>query len=354
MARNYGLVGIDVAYTAALVGVMSVTIFFVIGDRQFHLEHTSHFVWIDLFFALYIYLSGYTFAIGLRDRSTSTGRKLSNAAKKGSLFFLIGLMFATSWAINLFLALGLFYLFAGFIGQLGNYILRMVTILSFLAAVICLNIDIPPARADYFALTLQGAGAKELLAYLLFNGYLSVLPWSTIFLAGMVFGNVNIRPNGWFPPSSAIGLALIILSMFVEMFARGTYTPSPTWNTLGTYPLNMKVFMPSFVLLETGICIMLVNMFNYVYRKNKNKKLQDTLRKLVESRHSAIFGMMFIGSVILGLFNLIIFKKPLVLFILTVVIVSGCLYSILFWKRRFTAKPPVEWIVKRISSSTKS
>jgi hypothetical protein len=354
MARNYGLVGIDVAYVLALIGTMFVTLFFVIGDRQFHLEHASLFVWIDFFHVFFVFLSGYTFAVGLRDRSSSSRRKLSNAAKKGSLFFLIGLIFISSWAINLFLALGVFYLLAGFIGQLGNFILRSTAVLVFLASMICLNLDIPPVRADYFGLTLQGAGSKELLAYLLFNGYLCVFPWLSFFLAGMVFGNGNIRPNGWFPPSSIVGTVLIILSLFAEMFSKGLYTPSPTWNTLGSYPLNMKFFMPSFVLFEIGLSVILLNILNYTYRKNKNKRLQDLLRKIVESRFSILFAMMFGGSLIMALFNLIIFKKPIVLFILSVLIITACLYGIILWKRNFTAKTPVEWIVKRISSSTKS
>ncbi|MFN8698097.1 MAG: hypothetical protein ACK500_14100 [Flavobacteriales bacterium] len=355
MARKYGLVGIDMAYLIALIGTMFVTLFFVIGDRQFNLEYASFFVWIDFFHVFFVFLSGYTFAVGLRDRSSSSRRKLSNAAKKGSLFFLIGLLFIGSWAINMFLALGVFYLLAGLIGQLGNFILRSAAVLVFLASMICLNLDIPPDhRAEYFALTLQGAGAKELLAYLLYNGYLSVFPWLSFFLAGMVFGNGNIRPNGWFPPSSIVGTMLIVLSLFAEMYSKGLYTPSPTWNTIGTYPLNMKFFMPSFVLFETGLSIITLNLLNYAYRKNKNKKLQDLLRKIVESRFSILFAMMFGGSLIMALFNLIIFKKAFVLFVLSVIIITACLYGIILWKRNFTAKTPVEWIVKRISSSTKS
>lgn len=354
MARKYGLVGIDMAYVIALIGTMFVTLFFVIGDRQSHLEHASHFVWIDFFHVFFVFLSGYTFAVGLRDRSSSSRRKLSNAAKKGSLFFLIGLLFIGSWAINLFLALGVFYLLAGLIGQLGNFVLRSSAVLVFLASMICLNLDIPKDKAFYFGLTLQGAGAKELIEYLMFNGYLSVFPWLSFFLAGMVFGNGNIRPNGWFPPSSIVGTVLIVLSLFAEMFSKGLYTPSPTGDTLGFYPLNVKFFMPSFVLFETGLSIVLLNILNYTYRKNKNKKLQDLIRKIVESRFSILFAMMFGGSLIMALFNLIIFKKPIVLFILSVLIISACLYGIILWKRNFTAKTPVEWIVKRISSSTKS
>jgi len=353
MPRNQGLVGIDVAYIIALFGTMFVTLFFVIGDRQFFLEHTSYYVFLDFFPALLFFLSGFTLALSLRDRKTSSRRKLSNSAKKGSILMLIGFLFVGSWGMNAFVALGTFYIVGGLIGQWSNFFLRTMAVGILFFSVVSINFEVPTYPL-YSAMKMQGANMKDLVGYIFFNGYFSFLPWFGFFLMGLIFGRGDVRPNGWFPPSSFAGAALVAISVAAEIYSQKLYAPSPSWNSVAIYPINIKYFLPSFVLLQSGVCILFLNAMNYIFRKSKNKALNDTSRKLVEAKYSIYFLMLLIGTIILNLFNLIIFKQSLILIILNSLICILCYYGLMLWKRNMTITTPIEWLIKRISSSTRS
>lgn len=354
MSKNYGLIGIDVSYVIATVGTMFMAVFFVIGDRQFYLtQHVgSYYLFLDFFPALLVFMSGLSFAIKMKDKKSSTRRMLANSWRKGSLLFLIGLIFVSLWSVNMFILLGMCFMAAGLVGKLSEFLLRSLAVLVLFLSVVSLSLDVP-IYPMFSSLKLQGAGLKEVMGFVFFNGYFSFLPWFGFFVMGMIFGRGSIRPNGWFPPSSIVGLSLIILALILEVYTRKTATPSPGIQDVGFYPLNVRLFMPAFVLLHSGTCIIVVNMFNYLYRKSKNRLISDTCRKLVESRYSLYFSVFFCGAIVMGLFNLIIFKQAVVLIIIDFLLCLFCVYLILTWKKYLTAKPPIEWLIQRVSIATR-
>jgi hypothetical protein len=355
-SRNYGLVGIDASYVLALMGTIFMAIFFVVGNKTSSLqegEGTTYFVFLDFFPAMLVFMSGYTFSIKMRDRKTSSRSKLSNSARKGSLMFFVGLLFVGNWPVNMFIALGMFYMAASLLGQMGNFMLRTLAVVCLMISVICINLEVDPMPL-YGPLQLQGAGVREFVAYFLFNGYYSFLPWFVFFLAGMVFGRGNIRPNGWFPPSSFVGLGLMLLSILAEMYSKTLYSPISASNVPGIYPLNIRNFVPSFVLLEVGMSVVMVNSLNYLFRKTRNRRLSDGLRKLVEARYSVYLTMLLAGSIMLGLFSVTVFSQSYLLLLMDVIVCIACAYAMLLWKRNLTAKPPMEWLISRVTSSARS
>jgi len=354
MPKNYGLVGIDVAYVLAILGTMFMAVFFVIGDRQFYLaQHQgSYYIFLDFLPALLVFMSGMSFSLKMRDRRTSSRRKMYNAARMGSLLFLIGLLFVRGWSVNMFILLGMCYMMAGFVGQFSDMMLRILAVIVLFLAVFSTTLEVP-MHPMFSGLKIQGAGLKELVGFTFFNGYYSFLPWFGFFVIGMIFGRGSVRPNGWFPPSSIMGLGLVILGFVLEIYSRKLYTPSPNAQDIGFYPLNIRFFMPSFIIIHSGVCVILVNILNYVFRKTKNRMVSDAARKLVEARFTLYFAVFFFGAIISGLFNLIIFRQTLVLFTLDLALCAGCVYLVLMWKRHLQAKPPIEWLIQRVTISTR-
>ncbi len=355
MAKSQGLVGIDVAYTIALLGMMLSNVFFVIGDHEHFLKHTSYFVILDFFAAFFFFLTGFTLSLGLRDRRVSSRRALSNTLKKGSGLFFVGLVFASGWAMNAFIACGMFFMLAAFIAKWSTMTLRIFSVLVLLLSMILVNIHMDTfPDAEFHSLKLQGAGVRELASFMLFNGYYSFLPWFFFFVVGMTVARGDVRPTGAFPPSSLGGILIIVLSFFVEIYSKKINAEVVTWSNMGYYPLNTKFFLPSFLLLETGICIVVLNALKYVYRKGEKSQFVQFSRDVATSKFSAYFFMLVFGSLVLWLFNSIIFHSAIILFLLNVVLCLLSLYLAIFWKKRFNSKPPMEWLIERVSNPTKS
>jgi uncharacterized protein len=353
MSKSQGMVGIDVAYTIAIFGTVFSNIYFVIGDQQHFLSHTSYFMMFDVFPAMFFFLNGFTFSLSTRERKMSSRRLLSASAKKGSVLFVIGLIFIRLWATNLFLACGIFFMLSSVIGNWGNFALRTLTIFAFAASAVLVNLAIP-SHPEFSAMELQGAGFRDFLGYLLFNGYYSILPWFTFYLAGMAYGRTDIRPKGWFPPTSLAGAAMLVFAVLAQIYTKSIYSYVPTSLMSGMFPFTTSAYLPSFVLYAVGISIIVINILKYVFRKSQNRPFNQMVRIVASSKFSIYGLMLVIGSIILGLFNLIIFKQVIILLVLDVALCAAIYYLIRQWNGRMTAKPPVEWLIQRITNASKS
>ncbi|MBX7052479.1 MAG: hypothetical protein K1X54_10635 [Flavobacteriales bacterium] len=347
------LVGIDVAYGLAVFGCIVYAFWFIMGDKVTSvLTQTRFSIFLDVFPALFFFLNGFTVTLTMRDRRVSNRKLLSYLGKRGSVLFLIGLSCCVIWPMNIFIASGLMYIAAPFVAQWNNVVLRLFTLMSVLLGIVLLYVDVP-TYSSYNPPTLGGGEIYNVLGFLLFNGYYSILPWFTFFFAGLLFGRTEIRPRGILPPSSLLGIGLILLSFVVNRYSKKLDNDVVLIQRFDFFLLNIRLLFPAFCVYGIGISIVLTNTLMYVFRKLENRNWLKFIQTISSMKYSLFFFHTVIGLITLSATNLQFFSRKIVLLAYVVLASFLSFYLIFTWRKRVSEQGPMEWLIKRISGSAK-
>ena len=352
-SNSHRLTGIDVAYGAAIIGCVIYGFWFTIGEQVLStLTHTKFSLVLDSLPALFFFLNGFTVTLTMRDRKVSNRKLLTYLGKRGSVLFVVGLAFCTVWPMNIFVASGLMYVAAPFVAQWNSLVLRLITLLSVLFGITLLYVDVP-TYAVYSLPTLGGGEVYNILGFLLFNGYYSILPWFTFFFAGLLFGRTEVRPRGILPPSSFVGIAMMIGSYFVNNFAKKIDKDVLLLQRSDIFFLNIKQLYPAFIVFSIGFSIVFINSLMFIFRKVENKKTLRIIQTLSSMKYSVFFFHTIIGLLTLSASNLQFFSRRIVLFVYVILATSLTIYLTFLWRKRVSETGPMEWLIKRISGSAK-
>jgi hypothetical protein len=344
---------LDFLYVVALVGTMMSNVFFALGDRMHYLSHDHLYLVFDFFPALFLFLNGVALSLTLRDKRISSRRTLSYNSKKGLVLLIVGLLFAKWWPINLFFITGFVYMMAPTITEWNNIILRVLAIFILLVSMVFLNMEIP-ATVEIKSLTLQGTGWQQLVAFFAYNGYYSIMPWAVFFILGLLHGRTDLRPKGILPPSSLVGLVLMVGSLVLEAYCAVVYSFDHNKTGVTLPILKLKMFLPAFLMFTAGSVVVVFNFANYLLRNIENFKLIKWIQGNSASKYNTYFFVMIIGSLLNIIFNDVLFTRTWIIILLAVGLTIASVYLTGFWKRKFTGKTPMEWLVKRIAGSTKN
>ena len=347
------LIGIDVTYVMALVGCVIYGYTYTIGDLvQNSLTHTKFNVVFDVFPALFFFLNGFTVTLTMRDRRISNRKLLSYSGKRGSVLLLIGLMFCAVWPMNIFIASGMMFLVIPFVAQWNNVLIRIITLLTIIFGITLLFLDVP-AHTTYTLPSLGGGEIYNGLGFLFFNGYYSLLPWVVFFFAGLIFGRTDVRPKGLLPPSSVIGVVLIVAAFFVNRYAKILDTDALLLRRSDLFFMNIRLLFPSFCLYGIGLSIFLLNANIYLFRRLTAPKLLKFVQTISSMKYSVVLFYTLIGVITLTATNVEFFSKRLALVIYVVLATVLTFYLPFIWRKKVTEQGPMEYLIKRISGSAK-
>lgn len=347
------LIGIDVAYGIAIFGCIVYGFWFIMGDKVTSvLTQTRFSIVLDVFPALFFFLNGFTVTLTMRDRRVSNRKLLAYLGKRGSVIFLIGLATCVIWPMNIFIASGLMYIAAPFVAQWNNVVLRLLTLLSILFGVVLLYIDVP-TYSTYNPPTLGGGEIYNALGFLLFNGYYSILPWFSFFIAGLLFGRTEIRPRGILPPSSLVAIGLILLSFVVNRYSKKLDNDVVLIQRFDFFLLNIRLLYPGFTIYGIGVCIILLNLVMYTFRKLESRYWLKIIQTISSMKYSLFLFHTLVGIITLSAANLQFFTRKLVLFAYVILATFLTFYLIFVWRKRVSDQGPMEWLIKRISGSAK-
>lgn len=352
MARSFGLLGIDIAYVIALCGTLFSASFFVNGGRLFMLNHEQYFLFLDFFPALFFFLNGLTVTLTMRDKRISSRRLLYYLGKRGLVLLLIGFLFIGVWPLNILFASGIFYILAPLFANWNNMILRTLSLAVAMCAILMVNLDVD-TNVSFSGLDLSGLRFSNLFSFIFFNSYYSILPWICFFLFGMLYGRNDLRLKGLFPPSSILAIGIIILSLFVQKYSHAFYTEGDKTEYLHIFPFNVKFYMPSFIIYCLGAITLLMNTLIYVFRRDLDRKLVKRIQSVSGAKYSVVFFHLLISVIIMSITNEIAFRNKWIIFLLALGTVVSSLVITLTWKNKISDTTPIEWLIKRLSSSTK-
>lgn len=352
MSRSSGLIGIDIAYIIALLGTALSSCFFVLGEKTYLLNHEHFYLILDFFPALFFFLNGLTVTLTMRDRRISSRRLLAYLGKRGSVLFIIGLLFINSWPLNIFITSGIFYFIAPSFAQWNNVILRTLAVVTGMATILLLNIDVE-ANVLFSGLRLNGANMSSLLSFVLFNGYFSILPWITFFIAGMLYGRSSLRPRGWIPPMSIAMVFGIIVAFFVQNYCVGLYGPFDAVNKINVAIIGKKFYIPAFYIVSLCGIVLLMNFSLHAFRRELNRSTTKKIQSFSSSKYSIFLFVYFFGWLVMSISNAVAYHNNIVLLLLVIFVTVLGFTATYLWKNKFSSAAPVEWIIKRISGSTK-
>jgi len=348
MANSSRLLGIDVAYTIAIVGCVVSAFYFTMSERLLTLDRAKYHYFFDFFPALFFFLNGFTVTLTMRDRRISSRKLLSYLSKRGAVLMLFGAITLYMWPMNIFFASGFMFVIAPYTAQWNSNLIRIIALLAVILAISLFYLGVP-AHATYVLPDLSRGEMLGISGFILFNGYFSPLPWLIFFFMGLLYGREEIRPRGILPPSSLLGIVLIIAAFFIQRFTKKIITNTSPDAAL----INFRMLLPAFVFYATGMAVILMNAVIFIFRKSKTEVIIRFVQTISSSKYSALLFQMLIGILTIAASNVQIFSKRFVL-PLYVMAASILTFALVFiWRKKVNTVGPMEWVIKRISGSSK-
>lgn len=345
--------GIEAAYTFALIGCVMYIFLFTIGDRVLSiLSHQEFSILLDIFPAVFFFLNGMTVTLTMRDKRISRRKLLDYQGKRGSVLCLIGLATCIVWPMNMFFLIGLMYFLSRFLALWSDLFLRILLLLMAALGVMLLYIGVPMSVL-YVPPTLQGGNMINFSGFVFFNGYFSIIPWSIFFIAGMLFGRLNIKSKGLLPPSSILGIVLIIASFIIELYSKPMQELLFITDYQDSIFFKLRLFFLPFVFFGIGFILLTVNLFIYFFNSIQSKYFIKLVQTISSMKYSILLFQIIIGLITMAVTNSPNFTNKIILIAYVVVATLSTLFLAVVWKNKINDLGPVEFIVKRIAGSTK-
>ncbi|HEY8405145.1 MAG TPA: hypothetical protein VIK71_11095 [Flavobacteriales bacterium] len=343
--------GIEVAYVIALFGMVFYIFLFTIGNKVLSLlAHEEYSLVLDFFPALFLFISGSTLSISLRNNRISKRKLLAYQAKRGSILFLLGLIFCPWWHMNMFVIVGILFFLTQYIARWSELALALLLFSVISLGVILLMLGVPH-QIVYTMPQISGSDWHSLFGFLFFNGYFSLLPWSTFYIAGVLFGRLKTSGLGIIPPTSIIGILLIIgallMDVYLPKFQELTYKVNASENIY----LQWRVSYLPFILYGIGLSMVVMNACQYFGKYIEHRGFKKMVQTFSAMKYSILFFQILLTSIILGIANKPTFNSLMLLMIVALVSTFLVFYLASMWRSKINELGPIEFVVKRIAGS---
>ena len=344
--------GLDFAYLLAMVGTF-VYIYALTFDTRMigFLSHYKFSMYLDFFPAFFLFINGFTISLSLRNSRASVRKILSYINRRGLILMVLGLLICGTWNMNLMVFCGAMYVLAALIARWNNNVIMVIMILLMSAAHAMLMLGVPTS-VTFVAPNIE-KGFIQLLRFLFFNGYFSILPWSMFFLGGLLFGREDVRPRGVLPPSSIFGFILIVLAFVAEKYLNLFDVDFNPYSRINPAFLNIKFALSGFILFGIGLSIVALNLLTYLFRKGAGEAIDNWVQQISSTKYSAIFLHSMLGFIFLKISNVHFFHPLPVRIVMIVITVPLIFLGLTYWKKKVNKIGPIEFVIKRFSDSNK-
>ena len=344
--------GLDFAYLLSMLGTFVYVYALTFDTRMIgFLSHYKFSIYLDFFPAFFLFINGFTISLSLRSARGSVRKILSFINRRGLILLVLGVLICRTWNMNILVLCGAMCVLAAMIARWNNNVIVVIIILLLSAGHAMLMLGVPTS-ITYVAPQIE-KGLFPFLRFIFFNGYFSILPWSSFFLAGLLLGREDVRPRGIIPPSSVFGLILIALAFVSEKYLNLYDVDFNPYSRVNPNFLNVKFAMTGFVFFGTGLSIVVLNFLTYVFRKGAGEKLDQWVQQISSAKYSAVFLHSFLGFVFISISNVHVFSPLPVRIALIVISIPLIFVGLIYWKKKVNKIGPVEFVIKRLSDSNK-
>ena len=370
MSSNREIKGIAISYLLAIVGTILANEIFVLKEITEVLKSYAatrntqeiYFIWFDFFPALFLFLNGYTMTLAFKSKKQSSSRLMGHYSRRGLVLLTLGLLFVGFWPANILIIAGICFFVSPLFIRWESLLLQILLFSVVLLSTVLGNLDIP-IFPSFAGLKLQEVSAVNIVGFLFFNGYYSVLPWISFFILGVVFGKSGAKVRGWFPPIAVFGTIMMIAGIVVQPLLNNMFGGIGELNVFSNNIISIRFHTFSFFLFESGLILMSVSAINYF-----GKKLNETISgakiivwidRFSSSKYTLYFFVCLETAILWSLVKggnqarIYWFKSAYVLIPASLAMLSASFLLLIWWKKKVTEKAPVEWLLKNISGSRK-
>ena len=274
MSSNREIKGIAISYLLAIVGTLLSNETFVLKDILYVLKSTPpyrntqeiYFIWFGFFPALFLFLNGYTMTLAFKSKKQSRSRLMGHYSRRGLVLLVLGLLFVGFWPANILVIAGVCFFVSPLFVRWDSLMLQILLFAIVLLSTVLGNLDIPiyPSFAGF---KLQDVSAMNIVGFLFFNGYYSVLPWISFFILGIVFGKSHVKFKGWLPPIALLGAGITIAGIVVQPFLNNMFGDIGELNVFSNNIMSIRFHSFSFILFESGLVLVAVSAIYYFGKK---------------------------------------------------------------------------------------
>ena len=370
MSSNREIKGIAISYLLAIVGTILSNETFVLKDIIYVLKSTPpyrntqeiYFIWFGFFPALFLFLNGYTMTLAFKSKKQSSSRLKGHYSRRGLVLVALGLLFVGFWPANILIIAGICFFVSPLFIRWESLVLQILLFSVVLLSTVLGNLDIP-ISPSFTVLKLQDVSATNIVGFLFFNGYYSVLPWISFFILGIVFGKSRVKVRGWFPPIAAFGAILTIAGIGVQPFLNKMFGDIGELNVFSNNIMSIRFHSFSFFLFESGLVLMAVSAINYFGKKWNETTNGAAVIGWIDRFSSSKYTLYFFVCLETGILWSLVkggnqariywFKSIWILIPTSLAMMALSFLLVLWWKKKVTDKAPVEWLLKNISGSRK-
>lgn len=370
MSSNREIKGIAVSYLLAVVGTILVNETFVLKDILYVLKSSPpyrdsqevYFLWFGLWPALFLFLNGYTMTLAFKSKKQSRRRLMSHYSRRGLVLFALGLLFIGFWPMNILVIAGVCFFVSPIFIRWDNLVLKILLFSVVLLSTVLGNLEVP-IYPSYAGFNISETNALNIVGFLFFNGYYSVLPWISFFILGIIYGKSNVKVRGWLPPVALVGLLFMIAGVAVQPFMNKLCGEVGELNVFTMKFIGIRFHSFSFLLFESGAIIILVSAINYFAKKWNESEWGAKIIQVIDRFSSSKYTLYFFVCVQTALLWSLVkggnqariywFKPIYILIPTSLLMLTFSFLLVLWWKKKVTDKAPVEWLLKNISGSRK-
>ena len=370
MSSNREIKGIAISYLLAIVGTLLSNETFVLKDILYVLKSTPpyrntqeiYFIWFGFFPALFLFLNGYTMTLAFKSKKQSRSRLMGHYSRRGLVLLVLGLLFVGFWPANILVIAGVCFFVSPLFVRWDSLMLQILLFAIVLLSPVLGNLDIPiyPSFAGF---KLQDVSAMNIVGFLFFNGYYSVLPWISFFILGIVFGKSHVKFKGWLPPIALLGAGITIAGIVVQPFLNNMFGDIGELNVFSNNIMSIRFHSFSFILFESGLVLVAVSAINYFGKKwnetISGAKIIGWIDRFSSSKYTLYFFVCLETGILWSLVKggnqarIYWFKSAYILIPTSLAMLASSFLLVLWWKKKVTDKAPVEWLLKNISGSRK-
>lgn len=370
MSSNREIKGIAISYLLAIVGTILANETFVLKQilevlksyPSIRTTHEIYFIWFDFFPALFLFLNGYTMTLAFKSKKQSRRRLMGHYSRRGLVLFALGLLFIGFWPANILVISGVCFFISPFFIRWDSLVLQILLFSIVLLSTVLGNVEVP-IFPSFSGIKIIDANAMDVVGFLFFNGYYSVLPWLSFFILGVIFGKAHVKVKGWLPPIALLGAGIMLAGILVQPFMNKLCGDIGELEVFSNKLIGIRFHSFSFILFQSGLILMIVPAINYFAKKwnetNFGAKIIGLIDRFSSSKYTLYFFVCLQTGILWALINgggeaRIDWFRPVYILIpasLAMLVLSFLL--VLWWKKKVTDKAPVEWLLKNISGSRK-
>jgi len=287
---------------------------------------------------------------------------MGHYSRRGLVLLALGLLFVGFWPANILVIAGICFFVSPLFIRWESLLLQILLFSVILLSTVLGTLDVP-IYPSFSGIKILDANAMNIVGFLFFNGYYSVLPWISFFILGIVYGKSNVRVKGWFPPISVLGTGIIIASFVVQPFMNMLLGDIGELNVFSNNIMSIRFHSFSFILFESGAILVAISAINYFGKKWNQTDSGAVFIGWIDRFSSSKYTLYFFICLETGILWSLVkggnqariywFKSIYILIPTSLAMLASSFLLVLWWKKKVTDKAPVEWLLKNISGSRK-